>query len=243
VLPSLGDALDHLELASNMPAGSEGLIVTYSTGAEVALPRGPLARVTGKALGSQRVYRGRIGNDLVEGVSLALSELERSWAPRKALIVIGDGNDTNDEAAKLQLATLKREAALQNIHTFAITYKSPVSGDGNTIGRMVPAASAFVVNSRDGIAAQLEAIVDRLNDLYYVTFDVAQLPFDGHAHDLTVRVGETELDPVTLSLPRRPAHHAWWGWWWLAELAIGCGLVAGLALLWRWRAGTAARAV
>jgi hypothetical protein len=240
VLKPFERAFDRIGLPALLPAGSEGMVVTYATGAQVRVPRGPIARLTGSAFGTQKEYYGQIGDDLVSGITLGMAELARSPAQRKALVIIGDGNDTNDEAARPMLAQLKKDAARMHIQTFAITYKSAVSAEGNTIAAMVPGAST--VNSVDGMAAAIGAIAYRLVDRYYVTFDGADLPWDGRDHDLTVRIDLQDTDPVTVTMPR--LHHAtpWWRRRWLAELGLGALLVGLIALLFRWRIGAAGRA-
>jgi len=97
-----------------------------------------------------------------------LAELSRVSTARKALIVIGDGNDTNNEAAKGQLADLKKQANAQHIQMFAIIYKSAVSSEGSVITTMI--GNAKTVNSIDGIASELNAIIARMADRYYLEF-------------------------------------------------------------------------
>ena len=72
---------------------------------------GDLKNITGGALGGQKDYSGKIGTDMVQGITMAMAELSKVTTARKALIVVGDGNDTNNDAAKNQLAQLKKEAA------------------------------------------------------------------------------------------------------------------------------------
>ena len=63
----------------------------------------PLGSLSGSALGTQKDYKDTKGYELVKGVELALAELRKVQNPRKVLIVITDGNDTNNDAAKGQL--------------------------------------------------------------------------------------------------------------------------------------------
>ena len=84
---------------------------------------GPLANITGPSFGTQKDYQNTKGDELVKGIELALAELHKVKTARKALIVISDGADTNPDAAKSQLANLKKQAAQDHIQTFAIIYK------------------------------------------------------------------------------------------------------------------------
>lgn len=233
VLNGLERGIDQLALAARLPAGSEGMVVSYATGADYRLRPAPIAMLTGAALGTQKDYRGRIGTDMVSGIELALSGLERTTATRRVLVVLGDGNDTNNEAAKPALVDLKRRAAQHHVETYAIIYKSPVSDEGNAITTMVP--GAVTMNSIDGITAALSQIIERVTDRYYVTFDSAPLPRDGRPLDLALRVAGDDIATVTIDLPHVPARRPWWRSRWLEDLLIGVGLVGAVAVLVRWR--------
>ncbi|MFT3700221.1 MAG: hypothetical protein QM831_44160 [Kofleriaceae bacterium] len=57
-----------------------------------------------------------MGSDLVQGVTMALAELSRTKTPQKLLVVVGEGNDTNNgESARLQLLQLKVMAVQSGI--------------------------------------------------------------------------------------------------------------------------------
>ncbi|HEY5950077.1 MAG TPA: FHA domain-containing protein [Kofleriaceae bacterium] len=204
VLKSLEQAIDKLQLGKAGPPGSKGFVVSYSTGAEIKVPTGDLTLVTGGALGGQKDYQNKIGNDLVQGISTAMAELSKVSTARKALIIVGDGNDTNNDIAKAQLKDYRDQARKQNIQLFAIIYKSAVSSEGAVITTMIPGAKT--VNSIDGIASELNAIIARMADRYYLEFPGYDatlkqgLPWDGKEHDLTIKIDQTELEPVTLTL-------------------------------------------
>lgn len=231
VLKNLASAIDKLQLGSAGPAGSKGVVISYSQGAEVKVPMGDLKNITGAALGSQKDYRGKIGTDMVQGLTLGMSELSKVSTPRKALIVVGDGNDTSNETAKAALAQLKKDAANAKINLFAIIYKSAVSSEGNVITTMIPGAKT--VNSIDGIAAELNAIIARMGDRYYLTFPGYDpklkqgLPWDGKDHDLVLKNDQTEYEAVTLQLAPKWAPPTEGGFPWL----ILVGVVLGLILL------------
>jgi hypothetical protein len=231
VLKNLTQAIDKLQLGNVGPAGSKGIVVSYSTGADIRVPMGDLKQITGAALGSQKDYHNKIGTDLVQGITMAMAELSKVSTARKALIVIGDGCDTNNDAAKGQLKDLKEQARKQNVQLFGVTYKlqPPLSCEGNVLTTMIPTAKT--VNSIDGIASELNAIVTRIADRYYVEFDgyddkIKQgLPWDGKEHELVIKIDQTELEPVTLSLAPVWNPPKTGGFPWLVVILIVVGLL------------------
>lgn len=143
--------------AGVLPAGSQAVVVTYAVGATIRLPLGPIDRLTGDALGKQIDYRGKLGSDLVQGVQLGLAELAKADAPRRVLIVIGDGNDTDNEAARPALASLQQSAKAE---IYAIVYKSAVSLEDNIIEALTP--NVTTVNASEGFRAALADIWRRV---------------------------------------------------------------------------------
>jgi hypothetical protein len=219
VLKSLESTIDKLQLGSAGPPGSKGIVISYSTGAEVKVPMGDLKQITGAALGSQKDYKDKIGTDMVQGITMGVGELMKVTTARKALIVVGDGNDTNNDTAKAQLAQLKKDAAKAHIQMFAVIWKSAVSDPGgNVITTMIPTAKQ--VNSIDGIASEMSAIIARMTDRYYVTFpgakDELYFPWDGKDHDLILKIDQSELEAVSLNLSPMWAPPKSASLWWLA---------------------------
>ncbi|HLL22612.1 MAG TPA: FHA domain-containing protein [Kofleriaceae bacterium] len=242
VLKNLTSAIDRLKLGEAGPPGSKGVIISYSNGAEVKVPMSPLNQLTGAALGSQKDYRGKMGTDLVQGITQGIAELSRASTVRKALIVLGDGNDTNDDLAKAQLADLKSQARKQNIDLFAVIYKSAISKEGAVITTMIPTAKT--VNSIDGIASEMTSIIERMKNRYYLVFPGYDkklkkgLPWDGKEHDLVIKINEKELEPFTINLqPVWAPYKAGGGFPWLAVILSVLGavllLVVGKAVFGR----------
>jgi hypothetical protein len=229
VLKNLEAAIDKLQLGNAGPPGSKGIVISYSQGAEIKIPMGDLKNITGGALGSEKDYRGKIGTDMVQGITMAVAELSKVSTPRKALIVVGDGNDTSNETAKAALAQLKKDAANAKINVFAIIYKSAVSSEGNVITTMIPGAKT--VNSVDGIASELNAIIARMGDRYYLTFPGFDdkmgigLPWDGKDHDLVLKNDQTEYEPVTMTLAPKWSPPSKGGFPWLVLIIIVVGLL------------------
>jgi hypothetical protein len=230
VLKNLETAIDKLQLGNAGPPGSKGVVISYSQGAEVKVPMGDLKNITGGALGSQKDYRGKIGTDLVSGITLGMSELQKVSTPRKALIVVGDGTDTAPDAAKGQLAQLKKDAAAAKINTFAIIYRGAVSGDSPAVvTTMIPGAKT--VNSVDGIAAELNAIIARMGDRYYLEFPGYDpklkqgLPWDNKDHDLVLKNDQTEYEPITMQLSPKWDPPTEGGFPWLILVGVLVGLI------------------
>ncbi|MFT3695788.1 MAG: FHA domain-containing protein [Kofleriaceae bacterium] len=231
VLKSLSAAIDKLDFATNAPPGSLGMIVSYSQGTDPKLPMGDLKKLNGAALGTQKDYRGKIGTDMVQGISYALAELSKVATARKALIVVGDGNDTNAETARTALADLKRQAIAQHVQMFAIIYKDQISSEASVITNMIP--NAKTVSSNEGVASELDNIIVRMADRYYVTFPGATLPWDGKEHPLAITVDATELEPQDVALAPKWAPRQGRQFPWLAILipmfVLGCiGIVMSL---------------
>lgn len=207
VLKSLESALDKQSFKDAGPNGSLGIVITYADKIVTKVPMGPLGNVSGGALGSQSDYKETQGLELVKGIETAMSELHRVQAARKALIIVGDGKDTNPEAAKGQLAALKKQASQEGIQTFAIIYKGGLSQQDENpvvINVMIPGAST--VNSAESIASSIQAILARMADRQYLTFagfdpkTETGLLWDGKVHNLILKIDKDDTEPVALTL-------------------------------------------
>jgi hypothetical protein len=120
----------------------------------------PIDKLDLHAIGTQKDYYGAIGDELVGGVTLAFTELVKVQAGRRVLIVIGDGADTNNEAAKTQLQGLAKRAAEFHIEVHAIVYKSQLSVPETVVTVLDP--NATVATTADEITTQLGALFSRL---------------------------------------------------------------------------------
>ncbi|HEU4733152.1 MAG TPA: FHA domain-containing protein [Kofleriaceae bacterium] len=231
VLEAFEQALDKVNFKDAGPAGSLGTVITYADKAVVRIPMGPLEKITGSQLGTQRDYLGTKGVELVKGVDLALTELHKVQVSRKVLIVVCDGMDTNMEAAKGQLTALKAQAKADQVQTFAIIYKAPLSGDGNVISTMIPQTQT--VTSADNIATAIAGILTRMADRQYLTFPGFDpksglgLTWDGKPHNLILKVDKDDTDPVQLTMAP-PWNVAKPGFPWLILIIV---VVGALVLL------------
>jgi hypothetical protein len=232
ILKNLKQALQTVQFSSAGPAGSKGVLISYGDKAEVKVAMGPIANITPEALGTQRDYYRKFGTAMVEGINLAVAELHNVTASRKALIVVCDGNDTNNEAAKAQLQTLKKQAANEKIQTFAIIYKGELSEPGNVITAMIPTATT--VSNAEGISSTMSGIISRMSDRYYLSFPGYDpklnygLTWDGKVHDLVIKIDKDDTDAVPLQLSPvwNPPKKGGFPWWILIVSIVG-----GLLLL------------
>jgi hypothetical protein len=201
VLNALKAALDQPTFKTAFPAGSQLVAVSYDAGSRVRFPLGPLAQFRGSALGVERDYRGRLGHELTHGIELALDELDRAATPRRALVVVGDGTDVDPETTKPRLALLKKRALQSGIEVYGVIFKTPLSDEADVITTMIPKARR--VPAPDGMTEAFARIAGEIGQHYEATFPLAGLPHDGKAHELTLIVGNTVLDPVSVVLPLR----------------------------------------
>jgi len=220
ILKGLKQGLQSVPFATAGPAGSKGILITYEDKANIRVPMGPLANITGESLGTQKEYYKKTGTAMVQGIDLALAQLHQVTAEQKVLVVVCDGNDTDNGNAKAQLANLKKQAAQDRIQTFAIIYKGELSDAGNVISVMIP--NAQTTPSAEGIAASLTAILARMANRQYLTFpgydDKVDLGFqwDGKEHSMVLKVDKDDADPVALTMsplwnvPKGAS--LWWLW-------------------------------
>jgi len=204
VLIELRSALDKLKFQESGPPGSMGMVITYGDKPTIRVPMGPLAEITGSKLGTQQDYFGTTGVELVSAIRLAMAELRKVQVSRRVLIVVCDGNDTNNEAAKSQLTDLKKQAQQDQVQTFAIVYKAKLSGESNIIPIMIPTTAQ--VTTAENIAASIANILSRMDDRKYLEFQAfnkktdSGLTFDGKAHDLVIRVDKEESEVTQVQL-------------------------------------------
>ena len=197
-------AIDKLDLKAFSPPGSVGALITYSSAAKLRVPMGPLAKLTGRSLGTQKDYKNTVGFELVKGVELALAELHKATQPIKVLIVIGDGNDTNNDAAKAALAALKKQALTDRVRTFGIVYKAADSAPSIVLTQLTPQVST--VTTGENISVALKAALERVAARQYVTFHGAlkdvkpALAWDGKPHELAIKIDGQKTDPQAVVL-------------------------------------------
>lgn len=124
-------AFGKADLAHTAP-DARAVLVTYGVGAKVRVPLGPVANLTPAAFGTQQDYHGGIGVDLLQGLDLAAQQLE-AVPGRHVLIVLGDGTDTNPEAARAQLPKLRERLEKLPVEVTAIVYRTQMSQERDFI--------------------------------------------------------------------------------------------------------------
>lgn len=138
------------------PEGTQGLVVSYAEGTRLLQPLGPIEQIKGSTFGIQRDYRSRIGSDLVEGIAIAADMIPREM--RGVLVVIGDGNDTNNDTAMMRMLALRRSLALRGVTVYALVIPGPLSPEGDVISVLTPNTRTIPSSA---LAAELELIVQR----------------------------------------------------------------------------------
>ena len=161
-----------------------------------------------------------------------MTVLARSTAPHKLLVILGDGNDTEPEVARTAFAALRKRARVDGVTFGSVIYKGPLSDADSVVTRLDPLA--LTVNSMEGIASALHAVVDRATDEQTITFDTTALAHDGRPHDLTLQMGRDPIDAGAVTLPGAPAPASLPITWW-EQLGLGVALVGVLAGLTRLR--------
>jgi hypothetical protein len=232
-LTTIASTLDRVAIAKLLPENSLGTVVVYADTATTLVPLGPISGLTGRALGTQKDYAMKIGSALVSGIELAVRTLRDAKTTRRVLLVIGDGNDTNNEVAVGQLRELAEVAARERIETHAIVHRGPLSEPQNVIAQMIP--GAVEVASDDALGPVIETVLRRLDDRFYAQFDARRLRWDGVPHAMVLRVGNVEME-TQLALPKgyqMPADTRWR--WRLLGAAIAVLALIALAFGWRMR--------
>jgi hypothetical protein len=166
-------AIDQAELIHQLPAGSEFNVVTYAKGAVVRVPWTPIASLRGELFGNEADYAGQTGNELIAGIEVALSELEKSHAHTKVLVVLSNGFDPSPKPGKWP--ALKRRMMSDRVHSFALVYKG--SAKDADIARLTPQ----VVDAADlsnYLVRDLNQIIQETGFHFFATFDASKLPID-----------------------------------------------------------------
>jgi hypothetical protein len=155
-LKAIRAALDATPM-TGFPAGSQGTILTYGDKVKTRQRMGPIEKIDARAMGDQKTYYHTAGSELAIGVRAAIGQLESVEAPRKVLIILGDGNDTNNQAAKARLRELANKASERHIEIRAIIWKGTLSDAGNVIEELDPTVST--AKTSEQLTRQLTAVL------------------------------------------------------------------------------------
>lgn len=237
-LKQLAAALDEAPFARIAPPGSEIVAIEYSSGARVVAKLGELDAFRGAALGMQASYRDRIGNDLGDGIALAIEELGKAKAERRAIVVLGDGGDTDEGTARERLRLLRERAQLARIAMReAIVLRSSISSSAVVVGAFADAP--IDIRAAGELRAALQRVAKRLEDRRVaVTFDASKLTIDPDRDEVLVVIGtETIATRFGYGNPPEPPEGRWSRW--CLALVGGClVLLVGVGVRRRSRRGT-----
>ena len=134
VLQSLGDALAAMDLAPGSRVGA----IEFSTGATIRVPLELATSFQRAQLGTAKDYAAKRGSDLVQGVMMGLAELAHAPESNKVLIVVGDGHDTNDDAAVGIVKDLVAQAERRHVRIRAVQLGSLDTLPGDVLKRLDP---------------------------------------------------------------------------------------------------------
>ncbi len=148
-------------LAQRLPGGSRVTVITYDDDAHVIVAGVRAETFTATAFGSQSAYFRKLGNNLVAGVEAGLATLrETDSAFRDVLVVLGDGNSYDDEAAKTALMEDRKQGLRDGVEVVAITYSTPMSSEVVAIRSFTP--SVMVSSDAVDFQAKLERALQQL---------------------------------------------------------------------------------
>lgn len=219
------------------PPGSQGALLVYGQGVETKAPLGPIEQLTVDKMGSQRDYEGKISRDLVNGVTSAIAMLKGASTARKAIIYVGDGSDTNPDQARESLVSLRKSAEAEGIELHGVQYFAEgLENSTAVVKALIP--GVIVAQSMENIGASVDAIATRISDRYYLTFPgydpqlKAGFLWDGQPHEMVLKIGDDELEPVTLTmLPKWQVPSKGKGFPWLAVIIPVGGILALVVLV------------
>lgn len=126
VLPAIDAEVAKLHAAGG--AGSLAALIVYDDRATVAHALAPLDELAPGWFGTQKTYFGKFGVELMTGLDLAAQVLAKApGGLERVILVIGDGCDTNPEAARGRLAQLDLAKARISLHQIQIA--TPLSAE------------------------------------------------------------------------------------------------------------------
>jgi len=192
-------AFSRARIVERLPRDSSVLLVNYVTGAEIVQHWQPAGALVDAQWGTEKDYSGRVGTDLVEGVTLAYTELAKRPEARKIVLLVGDGNDTNNELAVGKLEAL--HTLYPDVVVVALIIRTAVSPEGRVIDGLTDERVRLQPSAFDtGIAGGFAFVAER----FEATFDVAALPRDGARHTLVLDQNGTPLASATYDAPSAP---------------------------------------
>jgi hypothetical protein len=241
----VGKALDQLGKAG--PPGSVGELIAYGNDVKVKLPRGPLTALGAAALGPQKDFAGVTARSLAAAADQAVADVVAMGTPRKVVLVIGDGGDTNPETARPLLTALRKKARDAGVELYGVYYVSGTIDGDLDLMRALLGGEVRTAVAAEALPAEVAAVIAKLQGRYYATFacyDTARgvgFQWDGKAHTFVVSIDKEDGPEVEAVLPvwKAPSSFPW------LYVAIGGGaaivVLAGVMLALRRRPAPATR--
>lgn len=152
-LKPLAHAIDTSKLASLRFPGEAELVI-YTDWPRVLVADRSIRDLRGSDLGYQRQYDDSNGVALVRGVELALDRLAESGASRRAVVIIGDGTNT-DMAARNEVRAARAAARREGVDLYSIVHKGPHSADGDLTIELVPSSHHFDAKTAEDLRQAL----------------------------------------------------------------------------------------
>lgn len=116
VLPALDAEVPKLALLPGLAT-----LIVYDDHAAVTRKLGPTSDLSSGWFGGQKTYFSKIGVELISGIELAVKTLEEAPPELdRVILVLGDGCDTNQEAAKQRLEKLGLQGRKIALHEIQI---------------------------------------------------------------------------------------------------------------------------
>jgi hypothetical protein len=229
VLDSLRKALNWSGLKHAGPDGSSYVVIGFDQDVHLIQPRRPLAEFDAQAL---HIDEDRpLGRAMLAATTVALETLVADPAPRKALIVIGFGDDS---MLRINWKLLSDRAHAQHVQIASLDLnEDTIALEPDFAGR------------RHTTPSDLTSTLRRITTMFprqsVMTFHPGLLRWDGRPHRFEIWNDNTLLarNDVNLPLastapePEQPIFESW-----MAAGIAGIGLgaiVAALALIWRRR--------
>jgi len=225
----LGPAIDALAKAG--PENSRAALLVYSDGkALVRQAMGPARSLSAASLGAQTDYKEFISKPLLVGLTESWKILSNEPNSRRVLVVIGDGNDDNEDIAG-ELRKVITDLEKAEVEVYSIYYTA-VAEDGPQ-GRQNMKAIGYtrdnVATSRENFKAYAESIVEFIGARYYVDFTSPLAYEPGSSHEVTVAIKRNEgeplvSDPQLIEMPKDfvrvvPEKKSYW-WVWVILGAV-----------------------
>ncbi len=218
------------------PTETKVVLVTYDHEARVAAPSMDLQQLTNQPLGVGESFN-RDGRDLAGGISLGLEQLATIATPRKLLVVLGDGNASDETGTRAALVGLEERARDEGVEVAAITYPLNVEDDPPRTRSIMTAifTTPREISSVSDAVEAMRAILAESRDRYRIQIDGSSLAWDGKLHIATLAAGDVHIAHHTILLPTHvtPSRLSSWRW---ALLTIAVGVLGTLLLVVRrWR--------